>query len=62
MSRFYNPGFAVHALPLKKDIWQFTLLAIGHDWDDDDHDEFPLVTWYVQLLFWQFSYSREIES
>lgn len=61
MSRFYKPGFSVLALPLHKRVWQFTLFAIGHDEDDDDHEEELLITWYVQFLFWQFTWSREVE-
>lgn len=49
------------ALPLHKRVWQFTLFAIGHDEDDDDHEEELLITWYVQFLFWQFTWSREVE-
>lgn len=55
----FKPGFHIYALPHRKGIWQFTLFAIGRDWDDDDHEVYPHITYYIQFLFWQFGYTYE---
>lgn len=60
----FKPGFQVYALPRNKGVWQFTLFAIGHEnWAEDeyDHDSYEQSTWYVQFLFWQFSFTKEID-
>lgn len=60
----FRPGFQIYTLPLMKEVWQFAVFVIGHDrWQEDpeDHDSYEQVTWYIQVLFWQFSYTREVD-
>lgn len=61
--QFFRPGFAIHALPFRSHIWQFAVLVVGQDWwseDEEDHQAYEQLTWYVQILFWQFSYTKEL--
>lgn len=56
-------GWQFWALPFHKEVWQIALFVIGHDrWtnDDEDHQEPEFITWYVQFLMWQVSYTREL--
>lgn len=62
-STIWNRGFQLWTLPLSKEVWQFTLFAIGHDrwtYDNEDHQEPEWITWYIQILFWQISWTREL--
>lgn len=58
----FRRGWQFWALPFHKEVWQFALFVIGHDrWQqyEDDHDTYEQITWYVQFLMWQVSYTRE---
>lgn len=59
----FHKGFEVHALPASKGVWQIALFVIGkEEWAqyEEDHDSPEFVTWYIQFLHWQFSWTREV--
>lgn len=58
----FKQGFQVFALPTTKGVWQFALFVIGREiWSEheDDHASYMACTWFLQLAFWQFTYTRE---
>lgn len=59
----FKKGFQIYALPFKKEVWQLAVFVIGHErWreDEEDHDSYEQITWYIQFLLWQFSWTREV--
>ena len=59
----FKKGWQLWNLPLSEDVWQIALLIVGHERSQEypeDHDAAEYVTWYVQFLHWQLSWTREV--
>lgn len=60
----FEKGFQIHALPASEGVWQIALFVIGKErWSQwpEDHDSPEFITWYIQLLHWQFSWTKEVK-
>lgn len=58
----FKKGVQFWNLPLSQDVWQIALFVIGHErWQEypEDHDDQQYITWYIQFLHWQLSWTRE---
>lgn len=59
----FSKGFQLWFLPFSKEVWQVAVFVVGHErWtnDDEDHQEPYFITWYIQFLMWQVSWTREL--